>query len=63
MVSMSSRIRKVKVLEGTVKASALKLGLSPEDLVLVTSNGIEKVVGDPVSFLLKRAMVDKKSDV
>lgn len=52
---MSAKIRKVKVLQGVARIKAEKLGLSPNDLVLLTSDGhIEKIVGDPVSYLLKR---------
>jgi len=49
------KIRKVKVLQGKAKTTAKKMGLSPDDLVIVTSDHIEKIDGDPVSFLLKRA--------
>lgn len=58
------RIRKVKVLQGGLRAQADKKGLTPDDLVLVKTTikphqlpiyEIEKVGGDPVSFLLKRA--------
>jgi hypothetical protein len=49
-------VRKVKVLEGTAKEEAENLKLNPEDLVLVKdSHIIDKIDGDPVSFLLKRA--------
>lgn len=57
-------IRKVKVLQGRAKEEAEKQGLSPEDLVIVTTTieegslpeyRLEKVEGDPVSFLLKHA--------
>lgn len=50
------RIRKVKVLQGKAKEEAKKKGLNPDDLVIVTNGvNIEKIVGDPVSYLLKRA--------
>lgn len=56
------RIRKVKVLQGRARAEADRLELKSEDLVIVrTTVGslpnyeVEKVEGDPVSFLLKRA--------
>ena len=49
------KIRKVRVLQGEAKTRAKKMGLSPDDLVIVTPEHIEKVVGDPVSYLLKRA--------
>jgi len=61
-MSVDVSIRKVKLLRGMAKEEAEKQGLSPEDLVLVTTivgslpeYRIEKVEGDPVSFLLKRA--------
>ena len=56
-------IRKVKVLQGRAKAEAEKQGLNPEDLVIVRTSVnlgslpeycIEKIEGDPVSYLLKR---------
>lgn len=46
-------IRKVKVLQGMAKDMAEKQGLDPDDLVVLTVS-IEKVVGDPVSFLLSK---------
>jgi len=56
------RIRKVKVLRGRAKLEAEKQKMQPDDLVIVTTSltvlpeyHIEKIVGDPVSFLLKRA--------
>jgi hypothetical protein len=61
-MSEDTRIRKVKVLQGRAREEAEKKGLDPDDLVIVrTSVGslpeyhIEKIDGDPVSFLLKRA--------
>lgn len=52
------KIRKVRVLQGKAKTNAKKMGLSPDDLVIVTPEGyIEKIVGDPVSYLLKRANI------
>ncbi len=55
-------IRKVKVLQGRAREAATKMGLLANDLVLVTTSvnslpeyHIEKIDGDPVSFLLKRA--------
>ena len=54
-------IRKVKVLQGKPKIEAEKLGLSPEDLVLVTTTinfdsppdyAVEKIEGSPMDFLL-----------
>ena len=51
-----SKIRKVKVLEGKSKEEAIKNNLNQDDLVIVTSEqSIEKIEGDPVSYLLKRA--------
>ena len=58
------RIRKVKVLQGRAKAEAEKQGLNSEDLVIVKTSvksgslpeyHIEKIEGDPVSYLLKCA--------
>ena len=58
--------RKVKVLRGRAKEAADKQGLGPEDLVVLTTKikkgeppeyMVEKVEGDAVSFLLKRAVV------
>lgn len=57
-------IRKVKVLRGRAKEEAEEKGLHPDDLVIVTTiislnslpeYHVEKIVGDPVSYLLKRA--------
>lgn len=45
-------IRKVKVLQGIEKVMAEKQGLSPDDLVILTV-AIERIVGAPVSYLLK----------
>ena len=47
----STVIRKVKVLQGMAKDMAEKQGLDPEDLVILTVS-VEKVIGDPVSYLL-----------
>lgn len=59
MVGYSNiRIRKVKVLKGRAKEEARKKGLNPNDLVLVTTTtSIEKIDGDPVSYLLKRIRI------
>jgi len=46
-------VRKVKTLKGMAKDMAEKQGLDPDDLVVLTVS-IEKVVGDPVSFLLSK---------
>ena len=61
-MSTDMRIRKVKVLQGGARKEAEKKGLKPDDLVIVTTSvgsvpeyHIEKIDGDPVSYLLKRA--------
>jgi len=61
-MSVDTRIRKVKVLQGRAKEVAEKSKLNPNDLVIVTTTvgslpdyKIEKIDGDPVSFLLKRS--------
>jgi hypothetical protein len=61
-MSVDIRIRKVKVLQGRAKEEATKKRLTPDDLVIVKTSvnslpeyHIEKIEGDPVSFLLKRA--------
>lgn len=46
-------IRKVEVLQGMAKALAEKQGLNPDDLVILTIS-IEKVIGDPISYLLSQ---------
>ena len=54
-------IRKVSILKGRAKEEAERQGLSPDDLVIVTITIIdgppeyhlEKVEGDPVSYLLR----------
>ncbi len=63
-MSVDIRIRKVKVLQGRAKDEAEKNGLATDDLVIVTTSvnslpeyHVEKIEGDPVSFLLKRAKV------
>ena len=55
------RIRRVKTLQGEAKQKADELHLEPDELVLVRQKinsmpafELEKVEGDPVSFLLKR---------
>ena len=45
-------IRKVSVLQGMAKEIAEKNGLEPNDLVILTVS-LEKVIGDPLSYLLK----------
>jgi len=61
-MSVDIRIRKVKVLKGRAKIEADKQKLSPDDLVIVTTSvnslpeyTIEKIDGDPVSYLLNRS--------
>jgi len=56
------RIRMVKVLRGRARDEADRMGLEPDDLVIVTASlhplpeyHVEKVEGDPVSFLLKQS--------
>ena len=64
-ISSDIRIRNVKVLQGRAKAEADKLGLTLDDLVILTTTytdslpeyHIEKIDGDPVSFLLKRSNI------
>lgn len=48
-------IRKVKYLEGMAKVVAEKYGLEPDDLVILTVS-LEKVVGNPVSYLLAQVI-------
>lgn len=48
-------IRKVKVLQGMAKVIADEYGLEPDDLVILTVS-LEKVVGDPVSYLLSQVI-------
>lgn len=65
MIKMpDTRVRKVKSLQGRLKAEAERLGLKPDDLVIVVTivkagslpeYRIEKIDGDPVSYLLKRS--------
>jgi hypothetical protein len=55
VIRMGPSIRKVKVLEGKEKDEAEKMNLNPEDLVFITDDHIEKINGDPLSWLLKRA--------
>jgi hypothetical protein len=61
-MALDIRIRKVKVLQGRAKIEAEKKKLGPNDLVIVTTSvnslpeyHVEKIDGDPVSYLLKRA--------
>lgn len=46
-------IRKVKNLHWIAKEMAATEGFEPDDLVMVTTS-IEKVVGDPVSYMLSK---------
>lgn len=61
-MSLDVRIRKVKVLQGRAKDEAEKKNLKPDDLVIVTTSvnslpeyRVEKIDGDPVSYLLRRS--------
>ena len=61
-MALNIRIRKVKVLQGRAKIEAEKQNLKIDDLVIVTTSvnslpeyHVEKIEGDPVSYLLKRA--------
>lgn len=61
-MSLDIRIRKVKMLQGRAKVEAEKQHLDSNDLVIVTTSinslpeyHIEKIDGDPVSYLLKRS--------
>jgi hypothetical protein len=61
-MALDVRIRKVKVLQGRAKDEADKKNLKPDDLVIVTTSvnslpeyHVEKIDGDPVSYLLRRA--------
>ena len=63
-LSQEHSIRKVKVLQGRAKAEAERQGLDPDDLVIITTSvhplpeyHIQKIEGDPVSFLLKQVEV------
>jgi len=59
-MSVDMRIKKVKVLQGRAREEAEKMHLAPDDLVVLTTTvnslpeyHIEKIDGDPVSYLLK----------
>jgi hypothetical protein len=61
-MSADIRIRKVKVLQGRAMDEAIKMGLASDDLVILTTNvnslpeyHIEKVEGNPISYLLRRS--------
>ena len=51
----NTSIVKVKTLQGRVRLMAEAEGLDPDDLVILTVS-IEKVVGDPVSYLLSQVV-------
>jgi len=65
MSLLDIRIRKVKVLQGRAREEANKQGLRPDDLIIVKTTitsaspvpeyDLEKINGDPVSYLLKRS--------
>ena len=61
-------IRKVKVLRGRARVEAFRMGLEQDDLVIVTTSlhplpeyHLEKVVGDPVSYLLSQMQSSDKT--
>ena len=56
------RIKKVMMLQGVAKVKAEKMGLDPEDLVIVTTTDVtlEKIVGDPVNYLMNRIRDDEE---
>ena len=61
-MSADIRIRAVKILQGRAKDEAMKQQLGPDDLVIVKTSvnslpeySVEKIEGDPVSYLVKRA--------
>lgn len=67
-MSADIRVRKVKMLKGRVREEAEKKGLKPNDLVIITTTididllpeyQIEKIEGDPVSYLLRRSSNEK----
>lgn len=54
------QIRKVKILNGRAKEEAYRIGALDEDLVILRSTyyshptyNVEKIIGDPVSYLMK----------
>ncbi len=51
-------IVKVSTLQGRVKLMAEADGLEPSDLVILTVS-LEKVIGDPVSYLLSQIEEDE----
>ncbi len=70
MIKMNETvIRKVKVLKGRAKDEAVKQGLDPDDLVIVTVTlnplpeyHLEKVEGDPVSYLLSQVQSSEEKE-
>lgn len=56
------RIRKVKILKGDAKEAALAIGATEDDLVILRTSeyhskptySAEKIVGDPVSYLMRK---------
>jgi hypothetical protein len=57
-ISRYIRIKKVRILEGTERRIALNLGCGEEDLVLVKVE-VEKIEGDPISWLEKRFLINQ----
>ena len=56
-----SRISKTKILQGLAKDMAEDYGLEPNDLVIITIS-LEKIVGDPTSYLLSKLQTSKKTE-
>ncbi len=52
-------IRKVGVLQGMAKDIAEKYDLKPDDLVILEVS-LEKIIGDPVSYLLSKLQSSKQ---
>ena len=53
----NSKIRKVRVLTGDAQDLASQMDVQPNDLVIVS---IEKIVGEPLAYLQKRAGLTTK---
>lgn len=53
-------IVKVSTLQGRAKLMAEANGLEPEDLVILTVS-MEKIIGDPVSYLLSKMEAEVNS--
>ena len=51
----NTSIVKVKTLQGRVRLMVEAEGLDPDDLVILTVS-MEKIVGDPVSYLLSQGV-------